>query len=255
MQEHSDSILFLQRTLFSMTFKHTGFLFVLTLTWGLTAHAQIPVYLIPGQGADERLYNNLDLGSDYELKHIRFFTPEVGMQMREYAYLLSRQIDTTQPFILIGTSLGGMLATEMSTFLKPEKVIIISSAKTRKELPLHYRFQKYIELNNLIPAQLTKWGAQILQPLVEPDREKHKEIFVSMLQDKDPLFLSRTVEMIINWEREEIPRGIIHVHGEQDHTLPIKNVQPNHVIKGGSHMMVLTRGEEISQLILEILED
>lgn len=228
------------------------FLFAL-LKIVLPSSAQTNVYLLPGQGADHRQYQFMDLGSEYALKDIRYFTPALGMDMREYAFLLSRQIDRSQPFILIGTSLGGMLATEMTEFLKPEHVIIIASAKCRKELPLHYRLQKYFEINNLIPATLTKWGALILQPLVEPDRDQYKEIFVNMLEDKDPLFLSRTVEMIVSWEREEAPRSIIHIHGTEDHTLPIKNVDPDYIIEGGSHMMTLTRADEINQLILEIL--
>jgi hypothetical protein len=46
---------------------------------------------------------------------------------------------------------------------------------------------------------------------------------------------------------------MIHIHGTDDHTLPIKNVKADYIIEGGSHMMVLTRGEEINQLIIKIL--
>ena len=217
------------------------------------SHAQTPVYLIPGQGADERLYSRLDLGQDYELRPVMWVTPYPGMDMHEYARLLARQIDTTDPYVLIGTSLGGMLATEMSTFLHPECVIIISSAKNRTELPQRYRFQRFFPLHDLIPPRMAKWGALVLQPIVEPDRNTYREVFISMLQDKDPLFLSRTIDMIIHWDRSTSPPGIIHIHGDQDHTLPIRLVDYDYRIKGGSHMMVLTRAGDISRVILQVL--
>lgn len=154
----------------------------------------------------------------------------------------------------MGTSLGGMLATEMTDFLKPEKTIIISSAKCRKELPHRYRFQRAIPLHKLVPKGMMKWGAKIMQPIVEPDRNKEKEIFKSMLEDKDKRFVKRSVNMIINWGRDSYDERIIHIHGDKDNTLPIKKVKYDYLIKDGSHMMTLTRGKELSGLIFEILE-
>ena len=173
--------------------------------------------------------------------------------MPEYAHTLAKQIDTTEKFILIGVSLGGMLATEMSTFLSPEKVILISSAKHRNELPGSYRFQQKIPIYKIVSPGMSKLGARILQPIVEPDRRHEKETFKAMLKDKDPHFLRRTIEMILTWEREMSPKNIVHIHGEKDSTVPIKNVKYDYLVPHGSHMMTLTRGEEISELIADIL--
>ena len=92
-----------------------------------------------------------------------------------------------------------------------------------------------------------------LQPIVEPDRNRAKETFKSMLKAKDPLFLKRTVDMIVTWDRHEYPPSIIYIHGDGDHTLPIRNIDVDHVIEGGSHMMTLTEGEMLSELIRSIL--
>ena len=159
------------------------------------------IYLIPGQGADKRLFNAFDLHLDHNVHHVPYHTPKKGDSMRSFAQQLSTHIDQSKPFILIGTSLGGMLATEMAEILNPEKVILISSAKNRTELPFSYRFQKQIPFYGIIPPSLIKWGAKIAQPLVEPDRNKEKATFKAMLNDKDPYFLSRTIHMIVNWNR------------------------------------------------------
>lgn len=213
------------------------------------------IYLIPGQGSDHRLFNNLAIDSAFEIKHIGYSVPDKEMNLKDFAWELSKQIDTNRSFLLIGVSLGGMLATEMGDFLDPEKIIVISSAKGRQELPGRYRFQRKFPVYKLVSKKTVKRGAQIMQPIVEPDRNHEKETFKNMLKDKDPDFLKRTVKMIMEWERVSYRPDIIHIHGDNDKTIPIRNVKYDYLIKGGSHMMMLTRGEEISNLINEILRE
>ena len=212
------------------------------------------VYFFPGQGSDERLFSKIKLDSNFRLIYIAYPVPEKRTTLKEYANVISKQIDTNQTYIFIGVSLGGMICTELADIFKPQKIIIISSAKCRKELPFRYRFQKTIPINKIIPGGLIKVGAQILQPIVEPDRKKDKAVFKSMLKSKSPKYYKRTVNMIINWDRKNYNDKIIHIHGTKDHTIPIRNVKVNYRIDKGSHMMTLTRGDEINELIKSILE-
>ncbi len=229
------------------------FLCFSTLLFGMDCLKKLNVYCIPGQGADQRLFANIDLEDNFELKYINYFTPKENTSLKEYALQLSEQIDTTQQFALVGVSLGGMIATELSELLPAEKVIIISSAKNRHELPRRYTFQRRFPLYKIFPPSWIKRGAKLLQPLVEPDRRKEKVIFKGMMNDKDPLSLKRTIQMIVNWKRIENPEGIIHIHGKKDHTIPHRNVKYDYLVRRGSHMMTLTRGSEISTLLNEIL--
>ena len=143
----------------------------------------------------------------------------------------------------------------MADFLHPEKVIVISSAKSRKEFPGRYRFQKIVPVYWGVPGIAIKTGARILQPLVEPDRNKDKATFKSMLRNKDPLFLKRTTTMILTWKRESYSNKIVHIHGDIDKTLPPRFVQYDYLVEDGSHMMVLTRGKLISELIYGIMNE
>ena len=175
--------------------------------------------------------------------------------MPGYARELSNQIDTSESFILIGVSLGGMIATEMTDCLKPEKVIIISSAKSRNELPGRYRIQRKFPVYNVVSGKTARKGAKILQPVVEPDKNKEKELCISMLENKDSDFLKRTIKMIMEWERTNYDPDIIHIHGDKDRTIPIRNVKYDYLVKAGSHMMVLTKSEEIAKIINGILSE
>jgi esterase/lipase len=102
------------------------------------------------------------------------------MPLADLAQKISTLIDTTEIFALVGVSMGGMLSVEINKILNPEKVIIISSAKNRKELPLRYRFQRAIPLYEILPRRIIYWGAKTFQPIVEPDRNTNKDTFKSM---------------------------------------------------------------------------
>ena len=212
------------------------------------------VYFLHGQGSDSRLFDSIQLKEGFEKKCIEYGTPPKKSTMESFARELSKQIDTTQSFILVGTSLGGMLCTEMSEFLHPKEVILISSASNRKELPFRYRFQKVIPLYAIVPGFILVGSARILQPIVEPDRKHNKATFKSMLKEKDRVYMRRTVKMIIRWKRTSNSSEMHKIHGTNDHTIPIRNVKNvEFTVQDGSHMMTLTRGREISGFLNSIL--
>jgi pimeloyl-ACP methyl ester carboxylesterase len=213
------------------------------------------IYCFPGQGSDERLFGSIRVDTAlFVLKVIEYGTPEESMDMKSFAYSLINRIDTMNPYILLGVSLGGMLCVELNERLNPEKTIIVSSAKNRNELPYMYRFQKKVPLYGLLPKEFLYEGAKIMQPLVEPDRNKNKETFKSMLSEKDPTYMERTIALIINWERETNTKKIYQIHGTNDRTLPLRFIRnPDFVVENASHMMTLTHGTEISRILKYIL--
>jgi len=212
------------------------------------------IYLFPGQGSDERLFKHLVLPEGYDTIHISYPVPDKHETLAEYAARFIEEIDLSTPYILMGVSLGGMICTELSDTLSPLSTILISSAKTTHELPGRYTFQKHLRLNRIIPKRITKGGARLLQGIVEPDRKHDKKTFKEMLKAKDPLYLKRTVDMIINWDRTTYSDKIIHIHGDKDHTIPIKNVEYDYLMEEGSHMMMITRAGEINEIIPYILK-
>jgi hypothetical protein len=221
----------------------------------LLAQEQPTIYLFPGQGSDERLFDSLTFKPHSDIVDIKYPIPAKGTSLSEYAKIISHQIDTARQYIFIGVSLGGMIISELNDFLTPQEAIIISSAKSRVELPFRYRFQKIIPIYKIVPPKLMLAGAKLLQPLVEPDRNTNKATFKSMLSSKNPLYMKRTVEMIIKWDRQIEQHNMVHIHGTKDRTIPIRNVNPTHIIVEGSHMMTLTMPSPINKILSEYLNE
>jgi hypothetical protein len=97
-------------------------------------------------------------------------------------------------------------------------------------------------------------GAKFLQPLVEPDRNLYKATFKSMLSAKNPKYIKRTIDMIVRWDRKSNSKKITHIHGNKDHTIPLKGLKPDYIIDQGSHMMTLTRFREVGKILNKELE-
>lgn len=228
---------------------------LLLLATCLRSQMKVNIYLFSGQGSDYRIFDSLQFDQEkYNVVNVEYSVPTKGMSLQQYSQSLLPKIDTLNPFILIGVSLGGMICCELSELINVKKTIIISSAKGRSELPFRYRFQKTIPLYKLFPPFAIKAGAKLLQPLVEPDRRKNKATFKKMLSDKNALFMKRTVEMIIKWNRKTNSKKIWHIHGSMDHTLPLRHLTADCIIKKGSHMMTLTERKKVMECIDLILE-
>src|SRR5689334_13499819 len=97
------------------------------------------VYFLSGLGADSRSFKYLRLPKGYEPIYIDWLDPLAKESLTGYSERISKKIDTSEPFILIGLSFGGILSTEVVQFVKPLKTILISSVARRKELPAHYK--------------------------------------------------------------------------------------------------------------------
>src|SRR5690606_39042337 len=99
-------------------------------------------------------FQGLDF-SDYSTTYIKWIVPQDKETIEQYATRLLDQITTTKP-TLIGLSFGGMIAVEVAKQIETEKVILVSSAKTKNEIPFYYRLAGKLRLHKLLPMGLLK---------------------------------------------------------------------------------------------------
>jgi len=211
------------------------------------------LYLIPGTGADERLFHQLDL-SRFDTVNIELSTPLKKESLEQYSSRIAReQMDTTRPFVILGVSLGGMVATELADLLAPEAVIIIASAKTSSEIPPSYHLARYVPVHYVVGGKTMRWFTKQVQPTFEPMENAQRDLFIDMLYGKDPAFLKGAVRMMVDWDRETAPEGIIHIHGKHDHTLPYKqthvDLQHARGCGGGTEEIIVWDPHRLSQEI------
>jgi hypothetical protein len=209
------------------------------------------IYLIPGLGVDQRLFMNLDLPG-HEVQYLHWIAPEKNESLQQYALRLAKQIDASQPFALGGVSYGGMCAVEIAKVLKPQKLILISSAKGYGELPWTIKLWRYFPLHRLFGDKFYITMGLFFHRLFGIKGREQKKLFGEMLRSMPRGYFMPACNNIINW-RNRSCEDVLHVHGTGDLILPIWNVKNPVRIEGGSHVMVLNNAKEVSEAIMKYI--
>ena len=216
------------------------------------------VYFISGLGADSRVFRNIILPEGNEIIHLDWIKPLKKESLASYASRLSEKIDTGKKFALIGLSMGGMIATEISKQLNERKIdeptvtILLSSVPSHNHFPAHFKMAGYLRLYNVVPISLLK-KASILNRFFSTDTLEDKTLLKEVIGDSDPYFIKWALGAILTWRNERLPKKCIHIHGSKDRILPIDKTQPTHIIKNGRHLMLLERAGELNAIIAEAL--
>ncbi len=113
------------------------------------------IFFLSGLGADKTVFQFLDL-RPYETVFINWIPPIKNEPLRDYALRLKDSF-IPDDAILVGLSFGGMLATEIAKEYPLIKTFLISSSKTKFELPAYYRTGKYFPLHNWCSPNLQRW--------------------------------------------------------------------------------------------------
>ena len=201
-----------------------------------------------GLGADERVFQRL-VFLGFSTTFIKWLVPHDSETIEQYARRLLCQITTTKP-ILIGLSFGGIIAVEIAKQIDTEKIILISSAKTRNEIPFYYRFVGQLRLHKLLSAKLLKSSNFITNWFFgTTSSEFAKQVLKQVLIDTDPTFLKWAIDKIVCWTNITQPQNIFHIHGANDRIIPLKFVKCNVTIKNGGHLMILNMEEELNKIL------
>ena len=211
------------------------------------------LYFVPGLGADERLFSKLKLDG-FEKRCIKWIPPLKNESLPGYAERLSAQINADESFSLIGVSFGGMIAVEMSKFLNPKHLILISSAKTCYEIPGSMKLFRYLPVYNVFSDSFIRWISGFSNKRFGIFKNEEKKLFADMMLSCPADYFQSAIRMILHWKNKNIPEPILHIHGENDSIFPIKKINNPAAVKGGTHFMPYHNSQEAEKLILQELK-
>lgn len=209
------------------------------------------IYFISGLGADRRAFRRITLPENCEPVFLDWIEPLKKEPMRSYAQRLAEKINTNEPFALVGLSLGGMLASEMMGFLRPEKTIIICSIACKKELPWYLRWGGTLRVHKLIPARTANRPNRLLYWIFSLKEKEDRKLLDEIVIDADIKFIRWALDAITRWKKKDVPEHLIRISGGKDRLLPVNRYKPQYFIPGGGHLLVLTHAKDVSKIIAE----
>ena len=216
---------------------------------------KIPVYFLPGLAANPSIFKNIQLDPNrFEMHFLEWMIPFEEESISEYALRFCSKVKHSNA-VLVGVSFGGIVAQEMNLVHNFRKIVIISSVKTRQELPLHFQLAGKTKVYKLMPTSLFAQNIDLLskyafgKPIV-----KRLDLYKQYLSITDKRYLDWAIKQVVSWGQEQSDPNLVHIHGSKDLIFPIENITDSIVVKEGTHIMILNRykwmNENLPKLIL-----
>lgn len=204
-------------------------------------------------GANSEVFERLNL-DEYNLNFIDWIIPNNNEPLGEYAKRMAKDIDESKPVVLIGMSFGGIMVQEISKFIEVEKIVLISTVKTRNELPTLYKISSALNLHKLIPSSFfhnTKLMARTLFGKSSKTIVKTIERYFTM---RDIRYSRWAMDKVVNWKQTIYHKNLLHLQGTKDSVFPAKYIGDATFIKDGTHLMIFNKASEVNKHILNFLE-
>ncbi|WP_397446814.1 alpha/beta hydrolase [Polaribacter sp. R77954] len=212
------------------------------------------IYLMPGLAAGPEIFENLELSKKrYELHYLTWLPPlSLKETVANYAMRISDMIIHKNP-VLVGVSFGGIIVQEMSKFINVQKIIIISSVKSKNELPKRFKIAAISKIYKLFPTTIVTNFENYAKYFVGKSLERKAKLYKKYLSVRNKEYIKWSIHNAINWNQDNPMPNIIHIHGTKDEIFPIKSIQNCIRVKNGNHSMIIIKAKEISKIIDESL--
>lgn len=205
------------------------------------------LYCLSGLGADERIFSKLKI-HNAELVHIPWPEHDKYDELSCYAQKVSALIPGDEP-VIMGVSLGGMIGVEISKMRNVKKLLLISSAKTKSEMPPYDGWFGKLMKSNILPPFIYKMPNQVMFDRFGAETDEDTALLTAILKDADGHFMKWAMRAIALWQNERVTVPVAHIHGRRDKMIYPENIVADHWIEDGGHMMIYNRAEEVSRLI------
>jgi hypothetical protein len=136
-----------------------------------------------------------------------------------------------------------------------KKVIIISSVKSRHELPLMMQLSKKTKAYKYLPLNWIDDFESLVVFVFGPMIKKRISLYRKYLSFRDENYLKWAIHQIVNWEQNKPDKNTIHIHGTHDLVFPSIYIKNAIFVNEGNHAMILRKAtwfnENLPKLITQ----
>jgi pimeloyl-ACP methyl ester carboxylesterase len=210
------------------------------------------VVLLPGLGADSRLFDGLrPFLPPFVVP--AWPTPAPSDTIRTFAGRLAATIPRERPIVVGGSSFGGMVALELAHLVGADAVVLIGSARSVDGI--HPVLRRASAFAPIVPLVAFRTAQQALPARVAgvfgARAPEARKALVEMFAACDPAFLRWGCTAIAQWSpppQNGFP--ILSIHGARDGILPVGLATCDHVVKEAGHLLPMTHPQQTAEAIL-----
>ena len=207
---------------------------------------------MPGMAANSKIFEFIKLPKNFKLHYLEWNLPEANDDLSSYVNRLSKKIHG-QNIILVGQSFGGIIVQEISKIINVKKVIIVSSVKSRHELPLMMQLSKKTKAYKFLPLNWIDDFESLVTFVFGPMVKKRISLYRKYLSFRDENYLKWAIHQIVNWEQNKPDKNTIHIHGTHDLVFPSIYIKNAIFVKGGNHAMILRKASWFNENLPKLI--
>jgi len=217
-------------------------------------NSKIHLYFVPGLAASPDIFEFLKFPDEFELHFLEWLLPLSKKEtIKHYAKRMSDLVIEEYP-VLIGVSFGGIMVQEMSKFLQPKKIIIISSIKSRNELSKSLKFIQKLKIYKLFPSKIIE-NIELFSFFAFGNTSKTRlKLYKKYFSVRDRQYLNWSIYNVFHWSQTKPLENILHIHGTDDAIFSYKYIQNCIPVEKGTHIMVINKAKKISKIITSSLK-
>ncbi|GGG27208.1 alpha/beta hydrolase [Dokdonia pacifica] len=210
---------------------------------------------MPGMAANPSIFEHIKLPEDRFMVHLlEWQLPKNKETISDYAKRMTAFI-THEDSVLLGVSFGGVLVQEMAKHIRLKKLIIVSSVKSKHELPRRMKLSRKLKLYNILPTRLIEDVDKLAKYAFGETVKDRVALYQKYLSMNDRHYMSWAVKEMVCWDQEAPDADIIHIHGDADRVFPIKYIDNCITLPGGSHIMVITKYKWFNENLPQLIEN
>ena len=158
------------------------------------------VIFLPGMGADSRIFKYLDIPNINPV-FVEWKSPLVNESFLNYGLRLIGKLNLTKNDVLVGMSMGGIMAQEIASAISVKKVILISSLRIGEKFQWPIQIAKKLNLPNRFSDDWIKKLVFAGLKLSTPLNPKGTGLLLEMIDQFDGTYLK--------WAMIEILKSVI----------------------------------------------
>ncbi|WP_298348277.1 alpha/beta hydrolase [uncultured Dokdonia sp.] len=213
----------------------------------------IHVYLMPGMAANPSIFENISLPSaSYTTHLLEWQLPEPGESLSQYALRMTQFIKHDD-IVLLGVSFGGVLVQEMAKHIKVRKLILVSTVKSKYELPRRMKLSRKLKLYKALPASLIEDVDKLAKYAFGETIKNRVDLYQKYLSMNDRRYMKWAVKEMVCWDQETPTENAIHIHGTADKVFPVKYIKNCIEVQDGTHIMVITRAKWFNEHLPKLI--
>lgn len=213
------------------------------------------IYFMPGMAANPSIFEYIKLPEkEFTVHWLKWKMPLKKESLHSYVTRMLEEVVHPNP-VLIGVSFGGVIVQEMAKLITVKRLILISTVKSKYELPARMKMARKTGLYKILPTSLVGRLGDLESLPIGKSTKKKVHLYKHYLSVSDKKYLDWAIRQMVCWEQEKPLEGTIHIHGDKDLVFPIKNIENCIIIEGGTHIMIINRFRWFNKHLPSLIEE